>query len=199
MLGLVAAGGALASTALHNDLFALIAAGGVVAALVAGKLFGNAELRLIHKRIAAAMRHVWPGRGGNRPWELTIRLQGKRGLGPGLGGPDGRGGSTESPDDRSGCQCPGHARELPRSVGPAGWPVRRVPVAAGDTAVRNGIPIGRLSVSAERDDQSIADALEVLVKMVEMAEIRATEGVTVPVAASPAKSAVAEPVVPARV
>ena len=63
----------------------------------------------------------------------------------------------------------------------------------------NGIPIGRLSVSAERDDQSIADALEVLVKMVEMAEIRATEGVTVPVAASPSKSAIAEPVVPARV
>ena len=67
----------------------------------------------------------------------------------------------------------------------------------------NGMPIGRLAVAAERDDQSIADALLVLMKIVEMAEIRAAEMTGVDgstrVAASPAKSAVAEPVVPARV
>ena len=63
----------------------------------------------------------------------------------------------------------------------------------------SGVPIGRLSVSAERDDQSISDALEVLVKMVELAEIRAVETATVPAAASPAKSVVAEPALPVRV
>jgi len=76
VLGLIAAGGALASTALHNDLFALIAAGGVIAALVAGKLFGNAELRLIRTRLTFAVRSVWPGRASRQPWELAIRLQG---------------------------------------------------------------------------------------------------------------------------
>jgi UDP-GlcNAc:undecaprenyl-phosphate GlcNAc-1-phosphate transferase len=60
-----------------------------------------------------------------------------------------------------------------------------------------GVPIGRLSVSAERDDQSIAEALEVLVKMVEMAEIRAAEASTLP--AAPVKPVAAQPAVSARV
>ncbi len=69
------------------------------------------------------------------------------------------------------------------------------------------LPIGRLAVAAERDDQSLTDALLVLIKIVELAEIRAAEvtgskEMTVlsqPV--SPAKPAVPigpEPVVPVR-
>src|SRR5207248_447736 len=62
-LGLVAAAGALASTAWGNDLFALIAAAGVVAALVVGRLFGNAELGLIRTRVSAFVRKMWAGVG----------------------------------------------------------------------------------------------------------------------------------------
>ena len=67
-----------------------------------------------------------------------------------------------------------------------------------------GIPIGRLSVSAERDEQSLPDALMVLVKIVEVAEIRATELTSVsdptkpsmvPMAPSPVAP---EPIIPAR-
>src|SRR5438874_2985406 len=50
-LGLTAAAGALASTALHNDVYALVAAGGVVVTLVATRLFGHAELALVGKRV----------------------------------------------------------------------------------------------------------------------------------------------------
>jgi UDP-GlcNAc:undecaprenyl-phosphate GlcNAc-1-phosphate transferase len=199
VLGLVAAGGALASTALHNDLFALIAAGGVVAALIAGKLFGNAELRLIHKRIAAAMRHVWPGRGGNRPWELAIRLQGSADW-------DHVWEDLTGVADRLNLQTIGldvnapamHENYHARWDRPGGrseaflWRLE-IPL------LMNGLPIGRLAVSAERDDQSIADALEVLVKMVEQAEIRAAEVATISPATPTTKPFVTEPSVPARV
>jgi UDP-GlcNAc:undecaprenyl-phosphate GlcNAc-1-phosphate transferase len=197
VLGLVAAGGALASTALHNDLFALIAAGGVVAALVAGKLFGNAELRLIHKRISAAIRHVWPGRGGNQPWELAIRLQGSADW-------DHVWEDLTGVADRLNFQTIGldvnapamhenyHAR-WDRPGGPSEAFLWRLEIPLFVA----GVPIGRLSVSAERDDQSIAEALEVLVKMVEMAEIRAAEASMVP--ATPAKPVAAQPAVSARV
>ena len=67
----------------------------------------------------------------------------------------------------------------------------------------SGIPIGRLSVSAERDDQPIEDALLVLVKIVEVAEIRASEltslpGPVLPVRAPSAVAIAPEPVMPAR-
>src|SRR5207247_2395036 len=55
-LGLVASAGALATTILHNDLFAFVAAFGVVVTLVATGLFGHAEFRLIWKRLRAAVR-----------------------------------------------------------------------------------------------------------------------------------------------
>jgi UDP-GlcNAc:undecaprenyl-phosphate GlcNAc-1-phosphate transferase len=199
VLGLVAAGGALASTALHNDLFALIAAGGVVAALIAGKLFGNAELRLIQKRLSAAMRHVWPGRGGSRPWELAIRLQGSADW-------DQVWEDLTGVADRLNLQTIGldvnapamhenyHAR-WDRPAGPSEALLWRLEIPLLVT----GIPIGRMSVSAERVDQSIADALEVLVKMVEMAEIRAAEAAMIHKATTPSKSVIAEPSVPASV
>ncbi len=190
VMGLVAAGGALASTALHNDLFALIAAGGVVAALIAGKLFGNAELRLIQKRISAAMRHVWPGRGGNRPWELAIRLQGSADW-------DQVWEDLTGVADRLNLQTIGldvnapamhenyHAR-WDRPAGPSEASLWKLEIPLLVT----GIPIGRMSVSAERVDQSISETLEVLVKMVEQAEIRAAEAATLHLGLAPSKSVV---------
>jgi UDP-GlcNAc:undecaprenyl-phosphate/decaprenyl-phosphate GlcNAc-1-phosphate transferase len=198
VLGLIAAGGALASTALKNDLFALVAAGGVVVALIAGKLFGNAELRLIHKRLAAAVRSIWAGRAARQPWELAIRLQGSADW-------------DQVWDDLTGVahrlnfqticldvNAPAmHENYHARWDQPGGPPVAflwrlEVPL------LMNGTPIGRLSVSAERDDQSLVDALQVLVKIVELAEVRAAETITVPTLSLPAlpKASPAKPVAP---
>lgn len=75
-LGLVAAAGALASAAWNNDAFALVAAVGVVATLLACKLFGNAELGLIRTRAAAMLRKLWAGVGDVHSFGLAVRLQG---------------------------------------------------------------------------------------------------------------------------
>lgn len=56
VLGLIAAGGALVATALHNDLYAVISAGGVVVGLVAGNLFGRTELGLIRAYLRDRLR-----------------------------------------------------------------------------------------------------------------------------------------------
>jgi UDP-GlcNAc:undecaprenyl-phosphate GlcNAc-1-phosphate transferase len=61
VLGVISAAGALLSTALQNDLFAIISAGSVVIALVAGNLFGRTELGLIRSRIWRALGQVEPG------------------------------------------------------------------------------------------------------------------------------------------
>ena len=74
-LGLVASGGALATTALQNDLFALIAVGGVVLTLLTTRLFGHAEWILVKKRLQAATRGLL-SKPGSDPWELAVRLQG---------------------------------------------------------------------------------------------------------------------------
>ena len=76
VLGLVAAGGALASTALHNDLFALVAAGR------GGRRAGRRQT--VRQRRTPAHPQArrrgraarLAGRGAERPWELAIRLQG---------------------------------------------------------------------------------------------------------------------------
>ena len=197
VLGLVAAGGALASTALHNDLFALIAAGGVVAALVAGKLFGNAELRLIQQRIAAAVRGVWPGRAGKQPWQLAIRLQGSADWDHVW---DDLTGVADRLNLQSICldvNAPAmhenyHARwDQPDSPSEAFLWRLEIPL------FMNGTPIGRLSVSAERDDQLLIDSLQTLVKIVEVAEIRAAESAVAPQpAVSRLHSTTAKPVAP---
>ena len=204
VLGLIAAAGALASTALHNDLFALIAAGGVVAALIAGKLFGNAELRLIHKRIAAAVRGVWPGQSSKRPWELAIRLQGSAdweqvwddltGVAERLSF------QTIGLDVNAPAMHENYHARWDRPGGRSEAYLWRLEIPL----LSSGIPIGRLAVSAERDDQPIEDALLVLVKIVEVAEVRATELTSLPgpVLSAPAPSTAAiapEPVIPARV
>lgn len=71
---LIASGGALATTALNNDVFALVAVAGVVVSLVATRLFGNAECSLVKSRVVAATR----GLRGGRAWELAVSLQGSR-------------------------------------------------------------------------------------------------------------------------
>jgi UDP-GlcNAc:undecaprenyl-phosphate GlcNAc-1-phosphate transferase len=73
-LGLVAAAGALGSTAWNNDLFAFVAAGGVVAALVVGRLFGNAELGLVRARVSLLVRRFLIGDAA--AWGMSVRLQG---------------------------------------------------------------------------------------------------------------------------
>jgi UDP-GlcNAc:undecaprenyl-phosphate GlcNAc-1-phosphate transferase len=180
VLGLIAAGGALASTALHNDLFALVAAGGVVIALVAGKLFGNAELRLIHKRVAAAVRSWWPLGGHARPWELAIRLQGSANW-------------EHVWEDLTGCagamnlqticldvNAPAmfesyHARWDRSGTLPEGYVCRvEIPLFG------YGMPIGRLMIAIGRDDdQPLTDTLLTLAKIIETAEVR-TAAVTAP-------------------
>ena len=175
VLGLIAAGGALASTSLHNDLFALIAAAGVVAALVAGKLFGNAELRLIQKRLSAAVRGVWPGRTPKRPWELAIRLQGVADwdhVWEDLTGVAHRlSFQTICLDVNAPAMHENYHARWDQPGGPPEAFLWRLEVPL----FINGRPIGRLSVSAERDDQSLVDALQVLMKIVEIAEVRAAE------------------------
>ena len=207
VLGLIAAGGAFASTALKDDLFALIAAAGVVAALIAGKLFGNAELRLIHKRLAAALRGIWPGRAGRQPWELAIRLQGNAdwdlvwedltGIAGGLNF------QTICLDVNAPAMHENYHARWDQPGGPAPAFLWRLEIPL----FINGVPIGRLSVSAERDEHSLSDALHVLVKIVEVAEARAAEAtvrptpvVPVPVGPRPKNKSISpEPAVAARV
>jgi UDP-GlcNAc:undecaprenyl-phosphate GlcNAc-1-phosphate transferase len=207
VLGLIAAGGALASTALNNDLFALIAAGGVVAALIAGKLFGNAELRLIHKRLAAAVRGVWPGRAARQPWELAIRLQGSADwdhVWEDLTGVAHRlNFQTICLDVNAPAMHENYHARWDQPGGPPAAFLWRLEVPL----FIKGTPIGRLSVSAERDDQSLVDVLQILVKIVEVAEVRAAEVADAPTKSlpaltklsSPAKSVAPEPAVAARV
>lgn len=178
VLGLVAAGGALASTALHNDLFALVAGGGVVVALVAGKLFGNAELRLIQKRLKAAVRGLWPGRG--QPWELAVRLQGTADwdqVWEDLTGVAGRlNVQTLCLDVNAPAMHENYHARWDRPGGPPAAHLLRLEIPL----FGNGVPIGRLTVAAGRADLPLADTVFTLVKIVEVAEVRAAEAATPP-------------------
>jgi UDP-GlcNAc:undecaprenyl-phosphate GlcNAc-1-phosphate transferase len=208
ILGLVASGGALASAALKNDFYALVASVGVVIALVAGKLFGNAELNLIHKRVAAAVRAIWPGDSSSRPWELAIRLQGVADwdlVWEDLTNVAYRlNFQTVCLDVNAPAMHENYHARWDRPNGPPETYLWRLEVPL----FINKLPIGRLAVAAERDDQSLTDALLVLIKIVEVAEIRAAEvtgskemPALIP-PASPAKPIlpiVPEPVVPVRV
>lgn len=201
VLGLVAAGGALTSTALHNDVFALVAAGGVVFALIAGKLFGNAELRLIHKRMSAAVRNWWPLGGRSRPWELAIRLQGTA--------------NWEFVwEDLTDCATALNIQSICLDVNaPAMYESYHAQWDRADRAPEgyvcrleiplfgNAIPIGRLSVAIGRcDDQPLSDTLLTLAKIIETAEIRtATVTTPQPEPDSAVASAASEPPLPVRV
>jgi UDP-GlcNAc:undecaprenyl-phosphate GlcNAc-1-phosphate transferase len=178
----------------------------VVAALIVGKLFGNAELRLIHKRLAAALRGIWPGRAGRRPWELAIRLQGNADwdlVWEDLTGMAGRlNFQTICLDVNAPAMHENYHARWDQPGGPESAYLWRLEIPL----FMNGTPIGRLSVSAERDEHCLSDALQVLVKIVEVAEARAAEVairptpvVPVPVGLRPkAKPVSAEPAVASR-
>lgn len=76
LLGTLGAGGALASIILQNDLYAVVSTAAVVVALVAGKLFGYAEWKLLQKRLATAAYALLPRDCGSHGRELAIHLQG---------------------------------------------------------------------------------------------------------------------------
>ncbi len=61
VFGLVTGTGALASLALNNELFAVLSALTVVTILVANRLFGHVEMRLIRDRLVAGAGSLWQG------------------------------------------------------------------------------------------------------------------------------------------
>jgi UDP-GlcNAc:undecaprenyl-phosphate GlcNAc-1-phosphate transferase len=72
-LGCVAAAGAIAGVVYGQDALAAVAAVAVVFILIAGGLFGTAEVRLIRERMAGAYRSAV---NKNGHVELSVRLQG---------------------------------------------------------------------------------------------------------------------------
>jgi UDP-GlcNAc:undecaprenyl-phosphate GlcNAc-1-phosphate transferase len=184
-LGLVASAGALATVAFHNDAYALVAALSVVAALVATKLFGHAELVLVRERVTAAFRALRSGPSAPA-WELSVRLQGTADwdeVWQDLTGCAGRLGlqtvwldvnapavheSFHARWDRSGARPPeAHL-----------WRVE-IPLFSAGRAV------GRLTVLGGRDEEPIADKLQTVSKIIEVAEVRVA-AVTCPVRAATA-------------
>jgi UDP-GlcNAc:undecaprenyl-phosphate GlcNAc-1-phosphate transferase len=73
---LLTAGGALASLFFNNEVLALLSAVGVVAILVAGRMFGHAEFALVAKRTAALVSSLVRFPAGVNAREYEIRLQG---------------------------------------------------------------------------------------------------------------------------
>lgn len=72
-LGCVAAGGAIAGVVYGQDVLAAVAAVAVAFILIAGGLFGTAEVRLVRERMAGMYRSAVSKSGHV---ELTVRLQG---------------------------------------------------------------------------------------------------------------------------
>ncbi len=200
VLGTVAAMGALASTALHNDLFAVIAALGVVFALIAGKLFGNAELRLIQRKFSSSLRKFFPGRPAPQPWQLAVRLQGNGNWDQVW---EDLTGIAERMNLQTICldvNAPWihenyHARwDCPKQVHESYLYRLELPLFSGSMS------IGRLSVAARRDEsQPLTDTLVTLSKILELAEVHATELTPrYPTPVTPIPPTLAKPVVPAR-
>ncbi len=75
-LCLVTGVGAWASLAWKNEALALISAAAVVATLILTKLFGNVEMMLLRKRVTSAAASLFTGPGGGAARELQVRLQG---------------------------------------------------------------------------------------------------------------------------
>src|SRR5438067_6631934 len=179
-LGLTAAAGALASTALHNDVYALVAAGGVVVTLVATRLFGHAELALVGKRVVAAVRGLRAPAANGSGWELSIRLQGTADW-------------DEVWADLTGCAGPLNLQAVCLDVNaPAmheNYHARWDRAGAGFPETHlwrveiplfgHGQVIGRLAIEGGRDDEPIAEKLMTVAKIIETAEVRASE-VTAP-------------------
>ncbi len=194
-LGLIAAAGALATTAWNNDVFAILAAAGVVIALVAGQLFGNAELSLIGARVSALVRGQRNNPADSRTWGLAIRLQGTADW------------------DRAWLELATHADRLNLHGlcldvnAPAvhenyrAW--RHNPaLVAEDRLLRveiplfgkDNLPLGRLSVSVARDERPLSEVLAAFAELVEVVEVQAAD-LSLP-KRSPSKAAPATPLPP---
>jgi UDP-GlcNAc:undecaprenyl-phosphate GlcNAc-1-phosphate transferase len=185
-LALIASAGALASTALNNDLFALIAVAGVVVTLVATRLFGHAEFLLIRRWIARQWRRLSSAHSID---EIAIHLQGTADW-------------HEVWQDLTDCAEQLNLQVVHLDVNApllhenyhAQWERadNRVPAShlwRLDIPLFTGeVVIGRLAVSGCRDGEAITEKLLTLSKIVETAELgaaevtRPTEQVTVPAA-----------------
>jgi UDP-GlcNAc:undecaprenyl-phosphate GlcNAc-1-phosphate transferase len=75
-LCLLASGGALATLALNNELYALLSVVAVVVILVVFRLFGHAEFLLIKERLLAVAVALRYGNETGRVHQLEVRLQG---------------------------------------------------------------------------------------------------------------------------
>jgi UDP-GlcNAc:undecaprenyl-phosphate/decaprenyl-phosphate GlcNAc-1-phosphate transferase len=192
-LALVASAGALATTALQNDVYAIIAVFGVVIALVTTRLFGNAEFQLVKARLSAAIRGLrQPGGPG---WEMAIRLQGTADW-------------DQVWQDLTGCagrmnlqtvwldvNAPSlhenyHARWDRAGVGHDETHLWRVEIPL----FGNGQPIGRLAVTGGRDEESIAEKMHTVGKIIEAAEIRVSEVATFARPAIPSEATMTSPI-----
>ena len=174
-LGLLASLGALLTTALQNDVYALIAVGGVMLTLLTTRLFGYAEWTLVKKRVLAAARGVWGGSSLGAPWELSVRLQGTADwdqVWQEL---------TESADEMNlySLCLDVNAPALHENYH-ARWD-RRGPTQPDGFAWRlelplfgNGQLLGRVTVAGSRDGTPLTDTLVTLAKIIEGAEARAT-------------------------
>lgn len=186
-LGLTASAGALASTALQNDVYALVAAGGVVVTLVVTRLFGTAELALVRKRLTAAARSMRTPPPGGPGWELAVRLHGTADW-------------EEVWQDLTGCAAALNLQTVCLDVNApalqedyhARWD-RAGPSFPESHLWRveiplfgRGQPIGRLAIAGGRDDEPLVEKLLTLAKIIEVAEVRAAEVTArVPGAAEP--------------
>jgi UDP-GlcNAc:undecaprenyl-phosphate GlcNAc-1-phosphate transferase len=175
-LGLTAAAGALATTALRNDLYALVAAAGVVVTLVATRLFGHAELLLVGKRVGAALRAL----RGRPDHELAVRLQGTADWDDVWADLTGIAARLSLQAVVLDVNAPAlhenyHARWDRAGAGFPEATLWRVEIPL----FGQGQVIGRLEVSGGRDAEPIGDKLLTVAKILETAEHRASE-VTAP-------------------
>jgi UDP-GlcNAc:undecaprenyl-phosphate GlcNAc-1-phosphate transferase len=171
VLGGIAAGGALFSTYLNNDLFALCSAASVVLILFMGGLFGNAEFRLVRERTVAVLKRAT----GRRPHiETAVRLQGDAAW-------------DDVWKEVTACAEQLNLQTVCLDVNAPSWHedyhVRWDRTGPGVPAIylwRAEIPlfgegqaIGRLTVCGPRDDSSLFEKLQILSKIVETAEQQA--------------------------
>jgi UDP-GlcNAc:undecaprenyl-phosphate/decaprenyl-phosphate GlcNAc-1-phosphate transferase len=73
---LLTVAGALVSAALNNELFALISAGAVVGILVIARLFGRAEINLVHQRVKGFAKGILQGRANSPVHEMAVNIHG---------------------------------------------------------------------------------------------------------------------------
>ncbi len=172
-LGLVASAGALASTALHNDLYALVGAFGVVITLLSTRLFGHAEFHLVCKRVGLVLR-VALGRGTPAGAELAIRLQGSIDWDQVWSELSGAAMDADLQSLALDVNAPSlhenyHAQwDRPvRAISDAHWWRVEIPLFT------QGHLLGRLAITGWRDDRPIGDTLQRLARIVEATELRA--------------------------